>query len=719
MELQIGMKNYEDSFLASVIHIVDTVISILEQFPCDHVPSDKVGSELKGADFLGTFKEEQEKQPVDEEELQKQLMAIVDTLPDNYMHAFINSGLLVNDAIDVIKHLHPELHFSALFAGLSPDQEQLEELQKTIMLHQAGLDIDQVIGSPGLFTPQMPYNYTLCTLLGPEATKWLQAPSEDMPGKIQPHEASRVNWHLLNNIRTQVKIENELRDLQSIEPFLSKIVVVCAWCIKGLMTVINPNIFTSESKAHISQISDGNLTLSHGIETHTIVNYYPGSFIVVLQVLKKLLVNTLFEAPDMMWIASGLTKIRSINQRHSLLENIPSPEINLFLSHRGKDAKKDLMELVLSNNPNGKFLDCLCLPHRLINRNFVFRNLVNAQRAIILKTTNFSDSIWCQKEEALADYLSEMQLIDVVKASALDEVLDYVANNPGISVKQQVTNAEEHDAELSWTVIRVLRDIDSFNGTRPNIYSLNENDIPTDIFDGTIGFLEKHSDTDPASIQTYSTEQLLEQVESLMNSTVRHLYHHQQIATFEALKKLTVTHDFLCVTAQLMVALLSLRSEQYDKMLARKYLNHINKIVKWILDAVDSEQQLQQLLTFACVSAVLELAGDRYKSIEQNGIAALVDDYGVYKDGLVLIDVRQEYDAGNIMLRLLVELVEKYDIGTAGVLQHGQHPIHELSIDNFSLEVLPCVTFHEGMEGLFEHSSGKTGNNKIKAGCDK
>ena len=59
--------------------------------------------------------------------------------------------------------------------------------------------------------------------------------------------------------------------------------------------------------------------------------------------------------------------------------------------------------------------------------------------------------------------------------------------------------------------------------------------------------------------------------------------------------------------------------------------------------------------------------------------------------------VRRERD---LYLDLLLLLVD-HNVGSVGLVQGAADTVHELQVHGRSLAVLPCVTLHPGMDGLF------------------
>lgn len=692
---------YEQYFIEGSQYLLEASIAILEKHPYDHLPDDDVGKPSMNLSHLKKQENEAEKEK-DLAALYEHLNTMVAQLPENFMATFIDCSLLISDAIGIIQTRHLDLHLEDLADPLfgAGQIDNYEQFLKAFLLAQGGFNMEEVVDSIGFTTPKIPFNYTINTFLGPEATKWMQEDSINTPGKVQPHEMSRVNWVNLRNMQSQIKIETELLKISSREPVLSKAVVSCLWCMKGLASIINPNIFISESKPHVSLVGEYDLILSHGVETHTFVNYYPGSFIPMLKTLKSMVVDDILEAADMMWIALGLAEVRNIQKRHELIAVDREQQRSVFLSHRGKDSKKQLMDHLLTHETAGVFLDCLSLPRKLINRNFVFGNLVNSKQVLLIKTPNFSGSIWCLKEERLCELLKQNGEFNYEICTHVEEGIRKLSE---LSATAYAPNEKPpKETAISGSVHRILNDGNIFNGPRPSLYTLHEKECSVAIFSDTIDFLQKNS---PEKSQ-YQTADVVSEIDRLLDEVLQYTHLNDGVSSGD--HTLQLAYEYLCVTMQLTIALLSLKCPVYDKMEVRKYINIGNKLCKTILkmEAPEAfpnhdEVSLKEKIVFLASCIALELSGHGHEAVEMNGVDTLNAKFCIYKNGLLLLNVMKGVES-NPMFSTMIHMISNYDIGTVGILQDANHQVHQGVYYDFNLEVVPCVTFHAGMEAFFE-----------------
>ena len=99
----------------------------------------------------------------------------------------------------------------------------------------------------------------------------------------------------------------------------------------------------------------------------------------VLAVLAEAVENALLGAADLMWMGAALARIRHIEIRNVEPITVDEEHFGLFLSHRGRDAKLPLSVAVQDLPPtHGVFLDCLTLPHGVVNRSFIYSSLAHS-----------------------------------------------------------------------------------------------------------------------------------------------------------------------------------------------------------------------------------------------------------------------------------------------------------------------------------------------------
>ena len=204
----------------------------------------------------------------------------------------------------------------------------------------------------------------------------------------------------------------------------------------------------------------------------------------VARVRKAALDSDLMSAPDMMWIGASLPEITG-HTASFVTTNVTFPgRFEVFLSHRGKDAKQVLVDAMLRLPSSSRiFLDCMALPTGLINRHFVFRSLIQSNEILLIETENFQHSEWCKKEAWLAGILADIKFCNV---SRTVDVNDAVVNlgrfggadaapdpDPDIAIGQVQDEDDLSPYGVSWICSRVFKDIDYW-ARAPNLFSARE-----------------------------------------------------------------------------------------------------------------------------------------------------------------------------------------------------------------------------------------------------
>jgi hypothetical protein len=113
-------------------------------------------------------------------------------------------------------------------------------------------------------------------------------------------------------------------------------------------------------------------------------------------------------------------------------------------------------------------------------------------------------------------------------------------------------------------------------------------------------------------------------------------------------------------------------------------------------------EQFPTYLTIVGGAVALDLAAEDRKSVCAIGLAQLLEESAQVREGLILLDARQPGIERDFLLRLVLLLVWN-DVGSVGLIQDGNAPVHNKKIDGKSLEILPCVTIYPGMESVFAH----------------
>src|SRR5262249_21647281 len=151
---------------------------------------------------------------------------------------------------------------------------------------------------------------------------------------------------------------------------------------------------------------------------------------------------------------------------------------SIFVSHRGPDAKQVLAgALVETDGSKDIFLDCLRLPRRVVNRNFVFGSLVRSKRILIVDTPNYLESQWCRKELCVAKIMSRLGWARLDRLSLPESVKELVKLKNNSLGDERYKEAEAYEMSP-----RILRDIEYW-GRAPNKYSSRELGLKIDYFD--------------------------------------------------------------------------------------------------------------------------------------------------------------------------------------------------------------------------------------------
>ena len=289
------------------------------------------------------------------------------------------------------------------------------------------------------------------TFLGPNTFEYLSLSSMEGFPKLQPHEASRVEWINLLQINSQVRLDAELRTLGTLDGERAKDLVAAAWGLAALMAFMSPSVFLTEADDHVSSVRQGAITISSGKGVRIIPAFKPSSLVDSLDFLAYSINDPIYEAVDLMWIALAMTEVEKINVPHGT--ELPSEKrrYSVFLSHRGLDSKADLLSRLLNDGFFGSiFLDCLHPAVGCVNRLFVFGSLVNSTVSYVVQSPNFSESTWCLKEKRLAEYLSITKRADCYIFNTVGEAWAHLTNHksPRVQDAEVSYNASVKDPSL-------------------------------------------------------------------------------------------------------------------------------------------------------------------------------------------------------------------------------------------------------------------------------
>lgn len=535
-----------------------------------------------------------------------------------------------------------------------------------------------------VMSARTPFSATLTALWGPDALRWLFAPNASGQPYLQPHEFSRAGWIRLTRIRDQLEIERELGRYGAEHAAHAKIVVCLAWTVAALASLMEPAVFLTERNPFVSSSRSAGLTLSTGIVNHTIVNFSARSMRDVLQVLNDGLTNERMTACDLMWIANGVARWRSVTAGYAGAQPAQQEQFGVFLSHRGRDAKNALAQALLGRpGARGVFLDCLTLPRGVINRCFVFGAIGRSREVVVVDTANFAESDWCLKELWVAEELQKLGLARLRRASLAEAI-------QGLSGIEAVPADDGGDRDYS-IAPRVLSDA-RYHARSPNLESLEKlRAIP-----GPLQRAEKVAAASGSFATEAAASIAAREAVAVLDAAVRESPGGEPI-------------DLWASAAQLAVAILGANAEARSKMEVRAGVDSMNAALetmaaqKLFADAVFCKRASCYL---ACLAAavVSDLAGFRLDQLTAQAVREAIGDAAILRDGLVLLDVREAGPRREFHMRFALALLFN-DVSAVGILQSADDHVHELVVDGRSLELLPCVTLHPGMETLFPELS--------------
>jgi tetratricopeptide (TPR) repeat protein len=553
----------------------------------------------------------------------------------------------------------------------------------------------------------MPFGQTLEALLGRgcNALFW--------EGRLLPRDFSRDKWYRLRQIKAQVGIEYELQQLSHCRFDETKSVVAALWTLVALATHMHPDIFVSEGALHLSSVSGGGATFSMGANTDTIMEIASSSMPVVVGLLREALKATEIDACDMMWMAAGLSRVAQHSSGWSEPEDWK--EFDIFLSHRGTDVKAELMKAVLNLDVRHRvFLDCLSLPHGLVNRHFVFRSLGHSHTVVVIDSENFSDSEWCRKELWMSKVLHRLSGIEFVRVQGSDaafQLLSQRKKEGGWAAKRPTEterpndSAGDPDKKTSWITNRILNNIDYWART-PNLYSARKKGLRTESVEKVLEWLQPDLGLTCTNLAPLRSEIVL-RLTTMFKDLTNEFHSRLQEQTSRFRESMVETTDLWAAAVQVIVGALSLRTNSYSKIETRRYIDAANQIVEQLGGLLSSDpgaraEQFPTYLTIVGGAVALDLAAEDRKSVCAIGLAQLLEESAQVREGLILLDARQPGIERDFLLRLVLLLVWN-DVGSVGLIQDGNAPVHNKKIDGKSLEILPCVTIYPGMESVFAH----------------
>ncbi|HYC87870.1 MAG TPA: hypothetical protein VEO54_01560 [Thermoanaerobaculia bacterium] len=676
------------SELATVAGLMRDAARTLSAFPPDFVPAKGELPDLgvPGAEWAmggGDRVDILLKNPA----VQEWLNAAIDRWPDDLHNQFLQSSSVIGQILTMFGAGGAINPFDSLGGGLL-DLDNLEMLMAFGQLEKEskGKEPRDFGGAKHAMMRELmrravakrvPCPRTLTTLLGHDALLWLTAPSERGSGNIQPHEFARTGWPHLWSIANQIEIEQELLRFPAEAAYLARILVALSWTVVAMASFIEPAIFLGEREAHVSSIRPEKYTISYGYATHTLFSFHPAAMTTVVKILADGLTNPLLSAADLMWIGAALARVRTVEAGHGPPLAVGEEQFDIFLSHRGRDAKLQLSAAVQDlQSTHGVFLDCMTLPRGVVNRSFVYGSLARSKKIVIVESRHFNESDWCRKEAWFAGAMAENGLasVDRVTLTAAEE---FVKTHGPVSTRRRSKQ------ELSYPIThRILKDVDYW-GRTPNLHSLKESGHPTDALVPLQDLL-----LGPAGP---GGEGWIDAVADAVTATM------SNVAAAEFSLDLWVT------ALQYAAAAFASTSVGRSKMEVRGGIDDLTTATKALTETVLHLDPLfrvhaSQHLSLLAGAATIALAGFELDPAMESAIRRAVGDTATVRDGVLLLDVRKKGALREFRLKLLRVFVQA-NLGSVGIIQDAADEVHRGWVESLPLEVLPCVTLYPGMAG--------------------
>jgi hypothetical protein len=627
------------------------------------------------------------------------LQSIIDTWPRILLPLFVHAS-------SIIAELLRRFGFSGematdLFAAALADPESMEMLMTAASLnreyeaqkHQKDLQgASDPVGMQRALLDEVqrreaarrcPFPRTLTTLLGHHALLWLLSTSERGVGNLQPHEFSRTGWDVLSQIENQLIIEKELSNLTPEIEHVAKIVVALAWTLAALGNLMPTEIFVGERVPHLTSFRQSTYTLSAGTATHTLIRFEPEAMLVLVRIMTDALMDRLLSAADLMWIGAALARVDEIRSGFAKPVSKKEERFSLFLSHRGLDAKRPLAEIVQGlPAEHGVFLDCMVLPHGVVNRSFIFGSLAHSEQILIVDTENFNDSPWCRKEAWFAEALAAH---GVAKAERLllGAAKTRVMSQGATSTRLRAVQG------LGYSIApRVLSDIDYW-ARKPNLYSLKEMGHPIGSLQRVMSALAAPPSPDvPAWVASLGT-------------SVRDM-----LAKVVSLAPDGEPLDLWVTALQYSLAAFTCTSNGRSKVAVREGVDNLSAAAKGMMDSDLVRDPIfkagaHHYLGIIAAAVAIQLAGYELDQRLTPALRITLGDAAAMRDGLILVDARQPGASRAFRLRLVALLID-FNIAGVGIVQDAADEIHSSHVGELPLEVLPCVTLYPGMESPFD-----------------
>ena len=680
------MNERDKNNIQCVLELMDEALEALAAFPTDFVPKSSLVPELT---------------PLDDEEglagvdrlLSKpgaweKLDAIQGKLPDKFFNAFssctlsLGQGLArfgppVHEYVDDLTALMYCIRKPDLFPAVSHLLESPGgDRQRAIIRHFKNFMRIQTT----------PFSKTITTFLGEFSLGWYASPSETGIPRLQLHEFSRDGWASLDRIRDQMLIEEELGELQAVVPTEAKLAVALCWTISGLASFVDEVIFLGEHQPRVSSLRETQVTVSYGRVTREMQPFECNSMRRVIQFCQNALKEPEITACDMMWMATGIASRPVIHIGHQEYRR-PQQRFSTFLSHRGCDSKAELAAHIQSDIPEGMttraFLDCLCMPKRMINRKFVFESLASSEQVLIVESPNFTASEWCRKEVWFAEQLQSL----AGKSVSRGDLKTAIAKGVILEAFQKETSVKVRP----WLVSRCVLNDQHAASRAPNLRTLSADNRYTAL----VRSLEQlHPDLAKGFV-------------AISSETRDRLFAHlPRWTTADDIADWTL--DQKNTWAVVCQHVLSIMTPLVTAASKEAVWNVVDRIIKTIEDicclsriaAHESfHDHLENYLSVISAAGAFDLWYDSTGYISEELISSLVGGVAIVHDHTILLDVRSPRER-DLKLRLAVALIF-HDLGGFGIIQNAHDPVHNQVIDSQDLSVLPCVTVHPGMEAIF------------------
>lgn len=680
------MPDHENNPLGHVSEVLKNALDSLSSFPAGYRPKDAPVSELtpKDHDEAHAGLENFFSNPKAIEKLQ----GIQSQWPKQLRYAFQECTQLLGSGLAAFgPQVHGEINDFDAMMGCMRNPDFIDALPGAMLMEEGPTRRATMSHFKNFVRIQStPFSKTIITMLGEFSLAWYAAASQSDQPTLQTHEFSRDGWPLLDRIRDQMLIEEELAELQAVYPVDAKIVVALIWTIAALASFMEPCVFVSEHHPRVSSIRGSKVTVSSGRTTREIQPFDCDSMRIVIEFVRRALQASEISACDMMWMAGAIAQRDEIQISDAYFQRTVK-RYSSFLSHRGKDSKLKLASHILKScgkdRTSSVFLDCLCLPQRLINRKFVFESLARAEHICVVESPNYQESEWCRKEEWYARQLADLQ----------DKTIEYT------NVERLLSAEFEAEPRPTTTRIRIrpclvasqLVQDQNDKGREPNLLTLSRENEDSEIVRG-LRSVSREIDNGSPQFSQAVLKNLFGSLQDPPNDEDHHAWAIDQAKPWSVVAQ----HILMLITPHVTSSSKEIVWRVVDRLVAAIGDVCFEKIAE--MDEFRS--QTENYLSLISAAAAFDLWYDSTGHIDERMIAALVGPTARIHDHTLLLDVREPHGR-DFKLRLAVALISQ-DIGGFGILQNAHDPVHHLVVDTQHLSVLPCVTLHPGMEHLFD-----------------